>query len=78
MLFLQSAPGDDVEILNIRAAPKGDEKVLSVSYSIPATRDLAEGFIERLPVISSHVEGFAEKYGITDAIKRLYKILNEE
>uniref|UniRef100_A0A8C1HQV8 Apolipoprotein Bb, tandem duplicate 1 n=1 Tax=Cyprinus carpio carpio TaxID=630221 RepID=A0A8C1HQV8_CYPCA len=73
-----SAPGDDVEILNIRAAPKGDEKVLSVSYSIPATRDLAEGFIERLPVISSHVEGFAEKYGITDAIKRLYKILNEE
>ncbi|XP_026146609.1 LOW QUALITY PROTEIN: apolipoprotein Bb, tandem duplicate 1 [Carassius auratus] len=71
-----SAPGDDVEILNIRASPMGDEKVLSVSYSIPATQDLAEGFMERLPVISSHIEGFAEKYGITHALKRLYMILN--
>uniref|UniRef100_A0A671N175 Apolipoprotein B-100-like n=1 Tax=Sinocyclocheilus anshuiensis TaxID=1608454 RepID=A0A671N175_9TELE len=72
-----SAPGDDVEILNIRAVPKGDEKVLLVSYNIPATRDLAEGFMERLPLISTHVEGFAEKYGITDALKRLFKILDE-
>lgn len=77
MHFLQSAPGDDVEILSIRAVPKGDEKVLLVSYNIPAIRDLAEGFMERLPVISNHVEGFAEKYGITDALRRLYNILNE-
>lgn len=77
MHFLQSAPGDDVEILNIRVVQKEDEKVLLVSYNIPATRDLSEGFMERLPVISNHVEGFAEKYGITDALKRLFNILNE-
>ncbi len=77
MHFLQSAPGDDVEILNIRVVQKGDEKVLLVSYNIPATQDLSEGFMERLPVISNHVEEFAEKYGITDALNRLFNILDE-
>ncbi len=33
--------------------------------------------MERLPVISNHVEGFAEKYGITDALNRLFNILDE-
>ncbi|KAL0164733.1 hypothetical protein M9458_040486, partial [Cirrhinus mrigala] len=72
-----SAPGEDVEILNIRAVEKGDEKVLLVSYNLPATRDMAEGFNKRLPVISSSIERFAEKYGITDALKKLFAILYE-
>ncbi len=33
--------------------------------------------MERLPVISNHVEGFADKYGITDALNRLFNILDE-
>uniref|UniRef100_A0A672QQP3 Apolipoprotein B-100-like n=1 Tax=Sinocyclocheilus grahami TaxID=75366 RepID=A0A672QQP3_SINGR len=72
-----SAPGDDVEILIIRAVPKGDEKVLLVSYNLLATRDMGEGLIERLQDISSCVEGFAEKYGINDALNRLFNIVKE-
>ncbi|XP_050993857.1 apolipoprotein Bb, tandem duplicate 1 [Labeo rohita] len=69
-----SSPGKDVEILNIRAVEKGDEKVLLVSYNLLATRDMAEGFNERLPVISSSIERFAEKYGITDALTKMFTI----
>ncbi|XP_073709018.1 apolipoprotein Bb, tandem duplicate 1 [Garra rufa] len=72
-----SAPGDDVEILNIRAVPKGDEKVLLVSYNILATLDMAGGFMERLQPMVSRVEGFAKKYGITDARDRLFIVLNK-
>ncbi|XP_043076199.1 apolipoprotein Bb, tandem duplicate 1 [Puntigrus tetrazona] len=73
-----SAPGDDVEILNIRAVPKGDEKVLLVSCNIPATQDLVNGFMERIIVdIANHVEKFSEKYGIIDALGQLYSILTE-
>uniref|UniRef100_A0A8C1M594 Apolipoprotein Bb, tandem duplicate 1 n=2 Tax=Cyprinus carpio TaxID=7962 RepID=A0A8C1M594_CYPCA len=72
-----SAPGDDVEILIIRAVPKGDEKVLLVSYNLMAARDMGEGLIERLLDISSCVQGFAEKYGIDDALNRLFNIVQE-
>lgn len=78
MHFLQSAPGDDVEILIIRAVPKGNEKVLLVSYNLLATRDIGEGLIERLEdQIPSCIQGFAEKYGIDKAINRLFNIVQE-
>ncbi|XP_026088611.1 apolipoprotein B-100-like [Carassius auratus] len=73
-----SAPGDDVEILMIRAVPKGNEKVLLVSYNLLATRDIGEGLIERLEdQIPSCIQGFAEKYGIDKAINRLFNIVQE-
>lgn len=76
-VFLQSAPQDDVDILIIRAAPKGDEKVLLVSYNLQAARDVSTGWMNRLPDISFSVTGFAEKYGIIIARERIFKILRE-
>lgn len=52
--FLQSAPQDDVDILIIKAAPKGDEKVLLVSYNLQAACDVPRGLMKRLPDILSY------------------------
>ncbi|XP_077076182.1 apolipoprotein Bb, tandem duplicate 1 [Siphateles boraxobius] len=72
-----SAPQDDVDILIIRAAPKGDKKVLSVSYNLQAAYDVSTGLMNRITEISSSVTGFAEKYGIIITLERLDKILRE-
>ncbi|XP_067240099.1 apolipoprotein B-100-like isoform X2 [Chanodichthys erythropterus] len=72
-----SAPEDDVDILIIRAAPKGDEKVLLISYNLQAACNVSRGLINRLQDISSSVTGFAEKHGIIIANDRLDLILLE-
>ncbi|KAK7132946.1 hypothetical protein R3I94_014989 [Phoxinus phoxinus] len=72
-----SAPEDDVDILIIRAAPKGDEKVLLVSYNLQAARDVSIGFMDKLTYISLSVAGFVEKYAIIIPRERLFKILRE-
>ncbi|XP_048062837.1 apolipoprotein B-100-like [Megalobrama amblycephala] len=66
-----SAPEDDVDILIIRAAPKGDEKVLLVSYSLQAACNVFRDLINRLQDISSSVTGFAKKHGIIITYDRL-------
>lgn len=75
--FLQSAPQDDVDILIIRAAPKGDEKVLLVSYNLQAARDVSTGLMNSLPDISISITRFAEKYGLIIPHQRLLKIARE-
>ncbi|ROL43503.1 Apolipoprotein B-100 [Anabarilius grahami] len=72
-----SAPEDDVDILIIRAAPKGDEKVLLVSYNLQAACNVSIGLINRLQDISSSVTEFAEKHGIIIENDRLDMILLE-
>ncbi|KAK9956583.1 hypothetical protein ABG768_014308 [Culter alburnus] len=72
-----SAPEDDVDILIIRAAPKGDEKVLLVSYNLQAACNVSRGLINRLQDISSSVTGFAEKHGIIITNDRLDLIVLE-
>lgn len=74
---MQSAPQDDIDILIIRAAPKGDEKVLLVSYNLQAARDVSIGLMDSLSDISLSITRFAEKYGLTIPRERLYKILRE-
>ncbi|CAM4694151.1 unnamed protein product [Leuciscus chuanchicus] len=72
-----SAPQDDVDILIIRAAPKGDGKVLLVSYNLQAARDVSIGLMDSLSDISLSITSFAEKYGLIIPRERLFKILRE-
>lgn len=76
-VFLQSAPQDDVDILIIKVAPKGDEKVLLVSYNLQAACDVPRGLMNRIPDISESVTGFAEKHGIINVLQRLSTIASE-
>ncbi|XP_048062834.1 apolipoprotein B-100-like [Megalobrama amblycephala] len=72
-----SAPQDDVDILIIRAAPKGDEKVLLVSYNLQAVRDVFSGLMDKLQDISYSFTGFAEKHGINNALQKLFNIADD-
>ncbi|XP_067240096.1 apolipoprotein B-100-like [Chanodichthys erythropterus] len=72
-----SAPQDDVDILIIRAAPKGDEKVLLVSYNLQAVRDVFSGLMDKLQDISYSFIGFAEKHGINNALQKLFYIADD-
>ncbi|KAA0708532.1 Apolipoprotein B-100 [Triplophysa tibetana] len=63
-----SGPQNDIAILEMRAAPMGDKKMLlSATYNSDAPRDMFVGLKERLPAMLSSVTQFAEKYSILDA-----------
>ncbi|KAI7799465.1 apolipoprotein Bb, tandem duplicate 1 [Triplophysa rosa] len=67
-----SGPQNDIEILEIRAAPMGDEKMLlSATYNSDAPRDMFIGLKERLPAMLSSVTQFAEKSSMLDAFETL-------
>ncbi|XP_051510342.1 apolipoprotein B-100-like [Myxocyprinus asiaticus] len=68
-----SAPENDVDILIIRAAEKGEEKILLATYNLDAPHDMLVGLKERLPAIFSSIELFAEKHGILGAVEGLKK-----
>ncbi|XP_019909282.2 apolipoprotein B-100 isoform X2 [Esox lucius] len=60
-----SAPEDDVDILVIRTtADDGDKIKLQVAYNMEAPNDMLLGLKERLPLITSTLTNFLEKYQI--------------
>ncbi|XP_005160686.1 apolipoprotein Bb, tandem duplicate 1 isoform X1 [Danio rerio] len=58
------APDDDVDILSVRAVPKGDEKVLLVTGNIKAAQSMFEGLMNTLEKISFKLAGLAREYGL--------------
>ncbi|XP_030262181.1 apolipoprotein B-100-like isoform X2 [Sparus aurata] len=58
-----SDPGQDVDILTIRGSAKDADKMnLKMVFNMEAPEILLSGLQERLPVISSCLSSFAEKY----------------
>ncbi|XP_067273720.1 apolipoprotein B-100-like [Pseudorasbora parva] len=69
-----SAPQDDVDILIIRAEPKGDEKVLLVRYNLQAAHDLSTSLMNRLEYITFSVKGIADRlFKIVDEVKKVFE-----
>ncbi|XP_051954733.1 apolipoprotein Bb, tandem duplicate 1 [Xyrauchen texanus] len=68
-----SAPENDVDILIIKAAEKGEEKIILVTYNLDAPHDMLVGLKDRLPAIFSSIELFAEKHGILGTVEGLKK-----
>lgn len=70
--LFQSAPENDIDILNVNVAANGDEQIhFQAEYNLEAPEVMFLGLKKRLPLIASAITNFAEKYGILGAINGL-------
>ncbi|KAL7888295.1 hypothetical protein AOLI_G00032690 [Acnodon oligacanthus] len=67
-----SALENDIDIFTARVDATGDEKIsLRATYNLEAPNEMILGLQARLPIITSSIKNFGEKYGICSAVEGL-------
>lgn len=69
---MQSSPENDIDILNVHvAANEGGKIHFQADCNLDTPKEMTLGLKKRLPLMTSSVTNFAEKYGILSGINRL-------
>lgn len=69
---MQSSPENEIDILKVNVAINEDEKIhFQADCNLETPQEMTLGLKQRLPLITSAVTNFAEKYGILSVINGL-------